>query len=111
MRSALAMWVDVMRARVAASVTYNEQHAEACSEVLPIISQIVRDAEHVGSIRGTASPHWCYTDPMPPLGSGSAAMDRDFSGYGYSYKSYWARITTISSRLNSYPWLASWLRG
>ena len=39
------------------------------------------------------------------------AMDRDFGNCGYTYKSYWARITTISSRLSSYPWLASWLHG
>jgi len=110
-RSALTTWVDVARARIAASMAYDEQHAEACAAVLPIIGQVVRDAEHVSTSQGTEPLHWCFTDPVPPLGSGSARMDRDFNSCGYTYKSYWARITTISSRLNGYPWLASWLRG
>ena len=108
-----------MRARIAASIAYDKQHAEACAAVLPIIGQIVRDADHAGWCvsydGGIELPHWRYTDLVLPMGSGYpldiSAMAQGYDACGYSCKSYWQRITEITSRLCSYPWLASWLCG
>ena len=105
-RSALATWVDVVCVHIAASMVYDEQHAEASAAVLPIISDIVQDAEHVGFMaQGNDPQHWCFTDLVQPLGWDSSQtgdfMPRNWTIY----------ITGILTLLSSYPWLASWLRG
>ena len=105
-RSALATWVDVARARIAASMAYDEQHAEASAAVLPIIGDIVQDAEHVGFMaQGNDPQHWYFTHPVQPLGWDSSQAG-DFTPRNWSIY-----ITGILTRLSSYPWLASWLRG
>ena len=68
-RSALAAWVDVARARIAASMAYDEQHTEASAGVLPIISGIVQDAESAGFMaQGNDPQHWYFPHPVQPLG-------------------------------------------
>ena len=39
--SALVTCVDVVHVHIAASMVYDEQHAEACATVLPIIGQVI----------------------------------------------------------------------
>ena len=128
-RSALAMWVGVVRERAKASVKYNYEHTKACAEVLPILDQIVRDADKIGfdavwrrrlkSVKGYVpspdSTHWTDHVYVPPLGSGylqlESQMDSGFTMLGYSYKRYGERIEEIKKRIYGYPWLVSWLRG
>ena len=117
-RSALAMWVGVVRERAEASVQYNYKHTQACAVVLPILDQIVRDADGIGWHRRTSyfnpsgADHWADHVFVPPLGSGSLQMADIFSfSGGYMHKNYGERIEEIKKRIFSYPWLASWLRG
>ena len=53
------------RACMAKSAAYVKQHAKARAEVLPIVGQLVRDAEHASAPR-VGSPHWCLTDLAKP---------------------------------------------
>ena len=101
-----------------ASYDYNAKHAQARAEVLPILDQIVRDADGIGWHRRTSyfnpsgADHWADHVFVPPLGSGSFQMADIFSfSGGYSYKSYGERPEEIKKRIFSYPWLASWLHG
>ena len=104
-RSALATWAGVARVCMAKTTAYVKQHAAAHAAVFPVIDQLVRDAEHATYNTHGTSPHWCLTDPAWPPRWGIQC-------YGdYLLGAYWRRIMAISSRLNSYPWLALWLRG
>ena len=112
------MWVGVVRERAETSAQYKYKHTQACAVVLPILDQIVRDADGIGWSRSTSyfnpsgADHWADHVFVPPLGSGSFQMADIFSCTGgYSYKNYSARIDEIKKRIFSYPWLASWLRG
>ena len=63
-QAALAMWVSEVHERVRASVMYNIKHARAFAEVLPILDQIVCDADKIGSDHNhncstTGKAHWC----------------------------------------------------
>ena len=64
-RSALATWVGVARARMAESVVYATQHAKAHAEVLPIIDQLIRETPHVSHVKPSQDrpgpSHW-YQD-------------------------------------------------
>ena len=122
-RSALAMWVGVVREHAKASATYNFEHAQALAraEVLPILDQIVRDADAIGSNRLRSKSHWADHVFVPPLGSGhlqiESHMDRNFTMSGYTYVSYWARIEAIVERIKKseidrvWSEIESWLRG
>ena len=112
MRSALATWVGVVRECVKASVKYNYEHTQARAKVLPILDQIVRDADKIGCDRlRTKSTHWCDHVYVPPLGSREYWMDENFTMSGYTYKNYGLRIEEIVKRIYGYPWLALWLCG
>jgi len=102
-RSALAMWVGMVREHAKASAKYNYEHTQACAEVLPILDQIVRDADAIGSNRLRSKSHWADHVFTPPLGSGylqiESSMDHNFTMSGYSYKNYWIRIEAIVERI------------
>ena len=116
-RSALAMWVGVVREHTTAAYNYNVQHAQACAEVLPILDQIVRDADAIGSNRLRSRSHWADHVFIPPLGSGHFSMDENFTMSGYTYVSYWARIEEIVKRIKkseidrAWSEIESWLCG
>ena len=101
----------MVRERAKASVKYNYEHTQARAEVLPILDQIVRDADAIGSYHLRSKSHWADHVNVPPLGSGSLQMAEFGSMCGYTYKKYWERIEEIKKRIYSYPWLASWLCG
>ena len=44
-RSALMMWVGVVCEHAKAAYNYNVQHAQACAEVLPVLDQIMCNAD------------------------------------------------------------------
>ena len=99
------MWVGVVRERARASYDYNTKHAQTRAEVLPILNQIVRDADKIGfdavwrrrlngQVCGVPSPDstpWTDHVYVPPLGSGESQMDSNFTMFGYSYqRSIWS---------------------
>ena len=47
--SALSMWVSVVHKHAKASVKYKYNHTQACAEVLPILDQIVHNADAISS--------------------------------------------------------------
>ena len=120
-RSALAMWVGVVRKHAKASAKYKYDHTEACAEVLPILDQIVRDADAIGSDRLRSKSQWADHVYIPPLGSGylqiESSMDHNFTMSGYTYVSYWAYIKAIVERIKmseiNRVWseIESWLCG
>ena len=98
---------------IATLIAYDEQHAEVCAAVLPIVSQIVQDTDHV-SWYGTESPHWHYADLVPPMGSGYppdiSAMAQGYDVCGYSCTVN--RTGSASQRLFLiYVATHGWLRG
>ena len=99
-------------------VQYNYKHTQACAVVLPILDQIVRDADGISLSRSTSyfnpssADHWADHVFVPPLGSGSFQMADIFSfSGGYSHKNYGERLKEIKKRIFSYPGLALWLHG
>ena len=116
-RSALAMWVGVVREHAKASVKYNYEHTQARAVVLPILDQIVRDADGIGSHHLRSKSHWADHVYVPPLGSGEFSMAEFGSMLGYTYKSYWARIEAIVERIKKseidrvWSEIESWLCG
>ena len=110
--SALMTWVSVVHEHVKASVMYNSKHTQACAEVLPILDQIMCDANKIScDCLCTKSTHWCDHVFVPLLSSGEHSMDENFAMNGDSYKKYGECIGEIAKQLNSYLWLASWLCG
>ena len=120
-RSALSMWVGVVREHAKASARYNYEHTQACAVVLPILDQIVRDADAIGSNRLHSKSHWADHVFIPPLGSGhlqiESHMDHNFTMSGYTYVSYWVRIEAIVERIKKseidrvWSEIESWLCG
>ena len=122
-RSALAMWVGVVREHANASATCSFGHAQALAraEVLPILDQIVRDADAIGSNRLRSKSQWADHVYIPPLGSGylqiESHMDHNFTMSGYTYVRYWARIEAIVEQIKKseidrvWSEIESWLRG
>ena len=75
-RSALTMWVGVARECMAKSAAYARQHSAARAAVLPVIGQLVRDAEHASYNRHGTSPCWCLAGPTWLVG---------WSGFWYGH--------------------------
>ena len=70
-RSALTMWVGVACECMAKSAAYARQHSAARAVVLPVIGQLVRDAEHASYNRhGTSrcAGAWLVRLPVWPPG-------------------------------------------
>ena len=78
----------MVREHAKASAKYNYEHRMACAEVLPILDQIVRDADAIGSNRLRSRSHWADHVFIPPLGSGHFSMDENFTMSGYTYQQY-----------------------
>ena len=120
-RSALSMWVGVVREQAKASRKYKYDHAQACAVVLPILDQIVRDADAIGSNRLRSKSQWADHVYIPPLGSGylqiESHMDHNFTNSGYTYKNYWMCIEAIVEQIKKseidrvWSEIASWLCG
>ena len=73
-RSALVTWVNVVHTHIAALMVYDRQHAEASAAVLPIISDIVQDAESVSFMaQGNDPQHWYFPHLIQPPGLGFVA--------------------------------------
>ena len=96
--SALATWVHVAHVHIAASMVYDEQHAEASAAVLPIIDDIrvIQRAEHVSFMtQGNDPQHWYYTHPVQPLGWGSSQTG------DFMHRNWGIYITGILAQLSS----------
>ena len=69
--------------------------------MLPILDQIVRDADAIGTNRLRSKSHWADHVFVPPLDSGHLYIDENFTMPGYTYVSYWARIEKIVERIKN----------
>ena len=93
----------------------------ACAVVLPILDQIMRDADAIGSNRLRSKSQWADHVYIPPLGSGylqlGSQMAEPGTMSGYTYLQYWARIEAIMERIKKseidrvWSEIELWLRG
>ena len=94
-------WAAVARVRMA-GLSMPKVVLQCCC--MPIIDQFIRDAEHVSYYMHGTPPHWCVTEPVPPMGCGYraevSAMSLDYSGY--TYRAYWDCIADVVKRIYGY---------